>query len=103
MKTLKLLDIAFKSNDYTYAPDEVTLELSDEKIKAIEKATQILNENPEFCHINIAYYDASWDNEDDWRSDYMALKVYRGGSIYFYAQSKWDAGDQIESEVFYLN
>src|ERR1017187_3127606 len=110
MKTIETL-ISWTSNEYSDTPKMVRIELTDAELTKIELCkkliklhdldcikisvnAELLNENPEDLEFN------PFPNpfvESDWRADTQMLNITSYG-VYFYAQSKWDSGDQIESE-----
>jgi len=104
----KELEIAFRSLDYsdTIEIDKVVLELTDEDIENIKKASMFVGDNTGMWSVNVklkgsfSFIDEEGNTVDSWRTDVQYLRVYARTSIYFYAQCKWDAGDTLESEAF---
>jgi hypothetical protein len=109
MNKFLLLPIVFNSNDHTEAPNHVRLEFTDKDIERINKLIDLAKEHSITIEMNFdceeLFRDTYDDDEDkmevaDWRCDVQYLKIYSSGHCYFYAQNKWDAADQIESECF---
>lgn len=98
MKTIKS-NIAWYSNEYSDTPTQVILTLSNQDIEKIEVCKILLKQHALSCiriDVDAQLLDAD-ENETEWRCDTQCLSICSHG-IYFYAQSKWDAGDQIETE-----
>ncbi len=109
MNKFLLLPIVFNSNDYTEVPNHVRLEFTDKDIERINKLIDLAKEHSITIEMNFdceeLFRDTYDDDEDkmevaDWRCDVQYLKIYSSGHCYFYAQNKWDAADQIESDFF---
>ena len=106
------LEIAFRSWDYSenFEIDRVVLELSDKDVENIKQAQEFIKSNDSIHSVRIdvdgsVVYESETDEDgvfeenDGWRTDFHTLVVY-DNSIYYYAQSKWHSGDQMESEGF---
>lgn len=104
------LEITFNSNDHSESPNHVLLKFDEQDIERINKMTALAKEHEitiemDFCCEELFrdVYGDELENElesSDWRCDVQYLKIYSNGWVYFYAQNKWDAGDQIESDCF---
>lgn len=104
-------EIAFFSNSYSDAMsiDQVQIKLSDVDIENIKRASKLVKDNKFITSIKIEvdgevdYLDENDDPADvDWRVDVQNFMVY-DDTFYYYAQNKWDSGDQIESGAFEIN
>lgn len=92
--------ISFTSNEHSDTPTKIILELEKETIDRIE-LSKFLVKKHNLTSIKIDVYIEQLLDDDgdevDWRLDVSELIVSSHG-IYVYAQNKYDAGDQIESE-----
>ena len=101
--------ITFYSQDYSDAMmiDTIKIEFNSEDIENIKKAINILNENRFIVNLripissNVIFLDEGNNGHDGWRVGADQFIVYND-MVYYYAQNKYDAGDQIESEVIKL-
>lgn len=105
MKTIEI-EVTYNSNvDILDYPVVVKVELSDEDIKRIKKATNFIADDNQ-TEVRIATYgnfellDSEGD-ECDFRVGYSCLCVRGKGEVYFYAQNKHDCGIYFESDFFY--
>jgi hypothetical protein len=97
--------VVFHTNDYTKPPTIVKMEFNDEMISIIKKAVRYLNESKNAVHCVCLEFGADLYGEDDgkekeseWFPTAEHLKVYHGCRMFYYAQSKYDCSDQIESD-----
>ena len=98
MKTIETT-IAWTSNEYGDTPKKVRFELYDKDLAKIELCKKLIKEH-DLDTIRISVCADLFDEENeesDWRAGTMSLNITAYG-IYFYAQNKWDSGDQIGSE-----
>lgn len=109
MNKFLLLPIVFNSYDYGLSPNHVRLEFTDKDIERINKLIDLAKEHSitieMYFNCEELFCDTYDDDEDkmevaDWRCDVQYLKIYSSGHCYFYAQNKYDAADQIESDCF---
>jgi hypothetical protein len=98
MKILKV-KVSFISNEYTTHPTAFKLELTEEIVKLVQDASNLLKIFTEFESISIPYQAeySGVSDEQDWVADGGVLKVFKN-TVYYYEQSKYDCSDQIESE-----
>ena len=104
--------IAWSSDDYSETPKMVEIEVTDELRTKVKLCQELIKEHDLDC-IKINIYGEFFDegeheatNDEDfegeyvanteWRADTMCLNITTYG-VYFYAQNKWSASDQIES------
>ncbi len=110
---METVNVTFRSNEYSNAPNELecvaTLE-DIQKIRDTVKEVRALKtcDNIDTLVLNITLY--SYPNEVNWKSDVNHVSVHVIGpnasddiNVYQFYQSKWDAGDQIESDQISLN
>lgn len=102
-------EVTFRTSDSdNYVIETIQLTISDEKMEEIKKSMQICKdnqfiENVRICFDNFDFFDSEENDVTDvWRVDVSQLIVYKDG-IYFYAQNKYDASDQLESEEILLS
>jgi hypothetical protein len=98
----------FKTDGVFYEVEGIDVTLSVADRKNIENAQSIIRNNPsissvrvEFDGTVVGYYDGYSDliEQDDMpRIDVEQFIVFHGG-VYYYAQSKYDSRDYIESEI----
>ena len=102
-------DICFRSNEYSGAPNTVVLAFTGDDLHRIATAMSVKKQYG-FTSIKIdapeyTLYDESDDIGDriddesepsDWPDEGGDLIVF-GDCVVFYSQSKYDSGDQIES------
>jgi hypothetical protein len=110
MNKLLLLPIVFTTCDQTDTPNYARLEFTEKHISRIVKLTALAEEHNITIEMDFDFADLLIDTVDedlnskmektDWRCDVEYLKIYPNGYCYFYAQNKWNAADQIESDVF---
>jgi hypothetical protein len=102
--------IAFFAQDFSDAMsiDKLKINLTPTDVDNIKNAMELVNNNKFINSINIDL-DGSVEylNDDDediesWKIDVERLVVYNN-SVYYYAQNKWDSGDQIESDCITLD
>jgi hypothetical protein len=101
-------EIAYRT-DYSASLDieKLDIVLSEQDKENITKAQVILKENKFISSIRIdvlgsvKYLSDEDQKVEDWRVDVEQFIVY-SNAFYYYAQSKWDASDYIESEELYL-
>ena len=98
-------EIIWKSNDYSETPAYV--QIGDLNIDLIKQYMKFVEDN-QVDSIRISGFDYEFydtkeceDLEVDWRCDVAQLIIY-AKSMYFYAQNKWDSGDQIESDTILI-
>jgi hypothetical protein len=100
--------IAYRT-DYSASLDieKLDIVLSEQDKENITKAQAILKENKFISSIRIdvlgsvKYLSDEDQKVEDWRVDVEQFIVY-SNVFYYYALSKWDASDYIESEDLYL-
>lgn len=98
--------IAFRSEDYSDSGNIEVMKftLTPTDIANLKTAMELIKTNRFIASINVSldgvvdYLDDEGNDVDDWRIDVDHFIVY-DNSIYYYAQNKWNSGDQIESEV----
>lgn len=86
--------------------EELGLSFDATDVRRIKKAMKFCQNNEFVFSVKLDFGGYKYLNDEgeettEWRSDVQNLIVYND-SAYFYAQSKWDAGDQIESEEITL-
>ena len=104
----KELEIVFRSTEESdnYLIDRVLIELSESDIESIKKANEFIRTTEGVNYVALDFkgdFTLKEDNGEeyeDWNTDIQYLKVFSDSYIYFYAQCKYHAGDQIESEGF---
>jgi hypothetical protein len=104
------LNTAFSTNGYTESPSISVLLFTDEDLERIKHLQEIADKENDVSirwHFdNFEVYDDEM-NPFEWKSDYSCIIIYGNtnidGGLYFYAQNKWDASDQYESECFTLD
>jgi hypothetical protein len=97
--------VNFRSADFSSSTNIETLKFTftPTDIVNLKTAMELVKSNRFIASINVSidgvvdYLDDEGNDEDDWRIDVDHFIVYNG-SIYYYAQNKYDSGDQIESE-----
>jgi hypothetical protein len=97
--------VNFRSEDYSSSSEIETLKftLTPTDITNLKTAMELVKTNRFIASINVSlfggvdYLDDEGKDADDWRIDVDHFIVY-DNSIYYYAQNKYDSGDQIESE-----
>lgn len=104
--------IAFRSNEHSSSSCIEKLEIifSDTDKENIKKSIKILKENAFISHLridingSITYFDDEniECGDDEWRVDVEQFIVYTS-AVYYYAQSKWDCSDYIESGEININ
>jgi hypothetical protein len=112
-------NIELRSSDYSASSEICTIEIefSDIDKENIKKSIEILKENEFIPHLRIGingsityfndedvkyYSDDKDENVGCWRFDLEQFLVFTSG-VYYYAQSKWDNSDYIESEEININ
>lgn len=107
MKTISK-EITFRSADFS-ASDciaKVSIDFTDSLLGDIKSCLSIMEDNKHIRSITVDVYGIHLDDEgnktNEWRCDVEYLIIYSGGGVYYYAQNKWDAADQIESDCFTL-
>lgn len=103
MKSITL-ETSFYTNEYTETPDKTVLSFTDEDLTRIEHLQQIAEKEDVTIRMDFVE-DEYLDNDDqecDWRSDYSCIQIYANGSLYYFAQNKYDSSDQYETESFTL-
>ena len=111
MKTIKK-EIFFRSNSYNETENikSVELQLSDETIKNIQKAQDLIKANNFIFNIHVEKMPddkitlLDWDDNmtDDWKVAFHLLRVF-ANTVYYYAECKYDSADQIESDGISLD
>lgn len=87
--------------------EKLDIVLSEQDKYNIKESQAIIKSNKFISSIRIdvsgsVKYLSEEDQEvEDWRVDVEQFIVY-SNAFYYYAQSKWDASDYIESEELYL-
>lgn len=116
METIKAR-IGWTSNEYSDTPKMVKIELTDalkEKVKFCIELTKTHKLNSIVISVDAEMFDEGEGDFDpvtdeftgeyventEWRCDTQELRISDYG-VYFYAQNKWDSGDQIESQCIY--
>lgn len=103
MKSITL-ETAFYTNEYSETPYKTVLSFMDEDILRIRHLQQIAEK--ENVTIRMDFVEEQYLNEDEeeceWRSDFSCIQIYSNGSLYYYAQGKYDSADQFETEIFTL-
>lgn len=102
-------EIAFYSQEYSDAMmiDTIQIEFNSEDIENIKKAINILNENKFVISLRIPisskviFLNEENNEYDVWRIGADEFIIYNN-CVYYYAQNKYDAGDQFESEAIEL-
>ena len=98
---LEKIPVSYKGNEFSDAPNFITVNLDESDLSSIKKAIKILRENKDLSSISINTSFDLFDGEEDeevseWRDDLNQFIVY-ANEVYLYAQSKHDSSDQIES------
>jgi hypothetical protein len=102
------LEVAFTSDGYWDAPEKIFMVLDDNDIKDIKAAREFIkSQNGELGYqpifsVNVEVGNMETDNEDFNSRDVHCVVVYTN-ALYCYAQSKYDANINIESEPFDIN
>lgn len=98
------VDIVYSSNEYILTPDSVTLTLDEKEIDKIKIYIDLAKlHDITICMDTSGDFDINDDTPDDFIPGYECIKIYPSEELYYYAQSKYDAGTQIESKGFRLN
>ena len=103
--------IAFYSMEYSDAMniDKLKINLTPTDIDNIKSAMELVKNNKFISSINVdldgnvEYFDDDNNEVEDWKVDVERLIVYGNNSVYYYAQNKWNSGDQIESNCITLD
>lgn len=102
----QIQEVVFTSNEYSETPSHFQITLSKEDIDKIKICQEFIEKNKGVSSVSL-YADAiglDYDEdtkeyiESDWRTGAQYYIVY-SDAVCFYAQNKWDSGDQIECEV----
>jgi hypothetical protein len=99
--------IAFRTdNNGSYMVEEVELTFTPKDIRLIKKSINFCNKNKSVFSVKVDFDNYTFLEDDgkiaeEWRSDSNSLIIY-SDSVYFYSQSKYDAGDQLETEEISL-
>lgn len=110
MKTASVItkDIIFRSDEYSGYPCKVRVEFTPDDFNRIARVQSLIKDNDRFGINSIRIDSAGYTllneddgSEEDWKDEGGELIVYPE-SVYFYAQNKYDASDQIESEAITL-
>lgn len=104
--TVKILDVGWSSDEYSETPTKVELRINPKQIQELKKHQQYAKENNVYIKYPIYSYDL-FDEEGEecsgiWRADVTYILVH-ATCLFFYAQNKWDSGDQIETEAFTID
>jgi hypothetical protein len=101
------IEISWRTeNSASYEVEKLNIEPSELDIKNIQKAMELVKENPFINSIRVSaqcvieYLNDEENEVDDWRVDVEQWIVY-SDSFLFYCQNKWDSSDQMESD--YMN
>lgn len=108
MNKIKNIIVSFSANDYAETPTILELKINEKTISNINSAKEMLKQNEGFKSIKIDadfnMFNEDEENEEesklietDWRADVQEMIITKYG-IYLYAQCKYDAADQIESQ-----
>jgi hypothetical protein len=104
----EIKQIAFRSeNPGSYEVYNLKITLSEIDIENILKTQQVLKDNKFISSAKIditgevIYLTDEGEETREWRVDVEQFLIYTD-SFYYYAQNKWDASDQIESEELQL-
>jgi hypothetical protein len=94
------LPIIWSSNEYIKTPEQLTVDFTPEDVQKIElyidmAQTFNITISMDIC-VSVDYDDL------DFVPEVECIKIYPCGSLYYYAQSKYNAADQIESKGFCL-
>jgi len=94
--------IAFKTNEYSETPEVVKIEFTPETLHRIATIQSLVKQYDLFsAKIEVmdkfTLLDADGNESQEWFTREGTFIIYID-SFYFYAQSKWDSSDQIESE-----
>lgn len=103
MKTI-ILETSFNTQEYTDAPSKTVLSFTEEDINRIKHLQAIAKKEDVTIRWQFAedkYLDDDGD-ELNWKSDSSCIQIYSNGSLYYFAQNKWDSADQFETESFDL-
>jgi len=111
MKIIKK-EIYFRSNSYSETENihSVELQLSDETIKNIQKAQDLIKANNFIFNIHvenmpddkITLLNDEDNMTDDWKVGYHLFRVF-ADTVYYYAECRYDSADQIESDGISLD
>lgn len=96
------LPVVFYTNEHVDFPENITIYLSEKDIKKIKNHLQYAKDNDVSISMEICVEDEAFE-KSGFVPSVELLKIYPGGYIYYYAQSKWSGGDQIETKGFKLD
>lgn len=96
MKTIKL-DVRHTQGDVDV--ERIALRLTDNDIKNIRAAQDVLDQHEDFLKIDVYAYDRA-EYDDIWNPSVEVLNVFPSGNIYLYSQDK--QGNSFETEPFGL-
>jgi hypothetical protein len=104
-----VLETMFFMDEYNVPPLGVRIQLTQTDIINIKEALDFLQNKDTWWSINIRCFSDvvflhdcdEMEVNENWKSDVMNYIVYKD-NVYFFAQNKWDARDQIETESFVI-
>ena len=102
---IKKLNVAYTSDDYGNFPEKIVIDLSDSDLELINNAINFMKENKKVYSINVdcsieAFDDEECTEESEFRIDAEYIIVYPSGRCFVYAQNKYTAQLNFESEEF---
>lgn len=104
------LEVPFHSQEISdsYAIERIKVDLSEQDKENILKACELVNNNEFIDNIRISvnsevtfFDDEDNDITDFWKCEVFQFIVYND-CVFLYAQNKFDSGDQIESNSFFI-
>lgn len=106
---METIEIAYKSNDYSEAPDELENVATTHEIQIIKDiVNKLWGTKTHLFSVNIDVV-LFQPTDDEWRWDVGYVTAYlppngeiKDVRVYQYFQNKYDASDNIESESFTL-
>lgn len=101
MKKIEL-KVEWKTNEY-YDLDDVTLLLTDDKIKTIEKSKDFLKANPDVDSIRVRIDENCLASMSEHRLGYGFVIVSNSDALYFIGTDHYDSSNQVETGAFNLN
>ena len=105
MKTI-LLQREFQSNEYSECPTHIRLTFDEKEIETIKLHQEYAKLHKVVVELEVGrvelFSDEECQEENDFRYEAEHIKVHPE-RLYFYAQNKWDAADQFESEGFCIS
>lgn len=99
---LIIVPIIWTSNEYIFNPDSVTLQFTDQEIEKLKLCINLASQHDITVSLDICA-ENNLEDTTDFTPGYECIRIYSTGILYYYAQSKYDASIQIESEAFTID